>query len=382
MANNVFANGRELSCKSGDGKTIADFPDVCFTPPDKVPPTPPGVPIPYPNNGKAKDMSSGSKSVKISQKEVMLKNRSFYKKSTGDEAGKTAKKGLVTSKLGGKVYFVSWSMDVKIEKENVVRHLDMTTGNHACPLANAAVPWPNVDSQNPAAMKDCKGDVAKEKKACKEYEPHKKGGKDVCKEAGLSGSFSTDKGTSTKRAKSASADKCMAARRCRLVPFNKKPEDGIKGCCPAQTGDHIVPKSSFFKKSVPKGTPKPSDFMPGWKKYKISQAPCMCLEGGSCTGSHGLRHAHHKASRVPDVAKGTHVPFDEEVKHCAKGAKAVAPQCSQACLEAQLKEGHKGMGDPNKKVKYSPTGKNFIDRLGELIEKINNMLPSVGAAGP
>ena len=75
MANNVFANGRELSCKSGDGKTIADFPDVCLTPPDKVPPTPIGVPIPYPNFGKAKDMTSGSKTVQISKKEAMLKNK-------------------------------------------------------------------------------------------------------------------------------------------------------------------------------------------------------------------------------------------------------------------------------------------------------------------
>ena len=140
MGNNVFANGRELACKSGDGKTIADFPDVCFTPPDKVPPTPPGVPIPYPNFGKSKDMTSGSKSVKITKKEVLLKNKSYYKTSKGNEAAKTAKKGMVTSCLTGAVYFTSWSMDVKIEGENVVRHLDTTTGNHACPNANAAIP--------------------------------------------------------------------------------------------------------------------------------------------------------------------------------------------------------------------------------------------------
>ena len=30
----------------------------------------------------------------------------------------------------GKVYFNAWSMDVKVEGENVVRHLDMTTHNH------------------------------------------------------------------------------------------------------------------------------------------------------------------------------------------------------------------------------------------------------------
>ena len=86
MGNDVFVNGREISCKAADGKAICAFPDVCFTPP-QTPATPPGVPIPYPNTGMASDMTSGSKKVKISNKEVMLKNKSYFKKSTGDEAG-------------------------------------------------------------------------------------------------------------------------------------------------------------------------------------------------------------------------------------------------------------------------------------------------------
>ena len=57
----------------------------------------------------------------------MLKNKSYFKKSTGDEAGCAAKKGVITSVNRGKVYFIAWSMDVKVEGENVVRHLDMTT---------------------------------------------------------------------------------------------------------------------------------------------------------------------------------------------------------------------------------------------------------------
>ncbi len=61
----------------------------------------------------------------------MLKNKSCYKTSVGDDAGQTAKKGVITSVIRGKVYFVSWSMDVKFEGENVVRHLDLTTHNHA-----------------------------------------------------------------------------------------------------------------------------------------------------------------------------------------------------------------------------------------------------------
>jgi hypothetical protein len=367
VANNVFANGRELSCKSGAGKSICAMPDVCFTPPEN-PATPPGVPVPYPNTGMASDTTDGSKNVQISGKEVMLKNKSYFKSSTGDEAGSAAKKGLISSKNKGKVYYVAWSMNVKVEGENAVRHLDMTTGNHASPLANAAVPWPFVDEADTATMKACAADIQKEKDACAEYKPHKKKGKDVCEEAGIKGKFSRKKATVEARAKSASADKCAAARRCQLLPYDAEPRDGIHGCCPAQTGDHLIPKSSFFKWAVLGGKGKKKT---GWPNYKINDAPCMCTEGGSCSGSHGLRHSHHKA--FSKVKAGADTSFDAEVKHCAKGAKAVAPQCDQGCIEAQLKAGHAKMGDPSKPIKHSPTGKNYTKK--SLAEKIKAMLP-------
>ena len=73
--------------------------DICQTP------TSPGpIPIPYPNTAMASDTTSGSKSVKISGKEVMLKDKSYYEKSTGDEAG-------TSSAVDG------------IEKENVVKQV-------------------------------------------------------------------------------------------------------------------------------------------------------------------------------------------------------------------------------------------------------------------
>jgi hypothetical protein len=139
MSDDVYANGREISCKKADGKTICEFPDVCFTPPEN-PATPPGVPVPYPNTAFAKDTTEGSKTVMISGQEVMLKNKSYFKTSSGDEAGAAAKKGVITSTNKGKAYFISWSMDVKFEGENVVRHIDMTTNNHASPKANGSVP--------------------------------------------------------------------------------------------------------------------------------------------------------------------------------------------------------------------------------------------------
>jgi len=75
----------------------------------------------------------------------MLRDKSYFKQSTGDEAGNAAKKGVITGVNRGKVYFNSWSMNVKIEGKNVVRHLDLTTHNHASQPGQDP-PWPYIDS--------------------------------------------------------------------------------------------------------------------------------------------------------------------------------------------------------------------------------------------
>jgi hypothetical protein len=75
--------GESYPVKKRMESLFALFTDVCFTPP-QTPATPPGVPIPYPNTGMAKDTTKGSKRVKISGKEIILKNRShFSKRQTG-----------------------------------------------------------------------------------------------------------------------------------------------------------------------------------------------------------------------------------------------------------------------------------------------------------
>lgn len=131
MSCDVFANGNEVSCKGGGNTVIAEFPDVCLSPPS--PPAGP-IPVPYPNTSMSKDMQEGSKTVQIKGKEVMLKDKSFYKTSPlGDEAATNTFGGNVMSHtITGKTYCVAWSMDVKIEGENVDRHMDMTTSNHMC----------------------------------------------------------------------------------------------------------------------------------------------------------------------------------------------------------------------------------------------------------
>ncbi len=143
MGCEVYANGDEIACKAGGGQVIAAFPDVCMTPP--TPPAGP-IPVPYPNTSFSKDMKDGSTTVMIKGDPVMLKDRSFYNTSPlGDEAAtKSVGAGVVTHVITGKTYFVAWSMDVKFEGENVDRHTDLTTSNHASPAANDNVPMVNT----------------------------------------------------------------------------------------------------------------------------------------------------------------------------------------------------------------------------------------------
>ena len=368
MANEVYANGMEVACKAGSGKTIAAFPDVCLSPPS--PPAGP-VPLPYPNTAYDSDTTKGSKTVMISGQEVMLKDSSTMKKSTGDEAAtKTLGMGVVTHQITGEVSFTSWSMDVKIEGENVDRHLDLTLHNEQCMPANTP-PWPFVSKVALAqGGGPCKKEVAQEKAACSGFNPREK----ACGPAGLTASpkdltdtdfkmqaMAIQRGGGGKARKDMTqkekALECVRARRCMLGPYNPSK------CCPSQTPDHVVPKSSFFTVSVEHGTR-----LPGWggdNGYDIDKAPCMCAEGPNNTwGSHGLRHAHHKA--FPPVIGGKEVqaeqrmPFNKAVSHAAEGAATVfkASGCTQECLEYQLKRGHQDMCDSNPppEVKYSPSG--------------------------
>jgi hypothetical protein len=143
-----------IACKVADGKTIAAMPDVCLSPPS--PPAGP-LPIPYPNTAMASDTTDGSKTVQIGAQEVMLKNKSTFKTSTGNEAAtKSFGMGVVTHQIQGKANFVAWSMDVKFEGENVPRHLDLMGHNEASDPSDTP-PWPYLDGMTlPASDPVCK----------------------------------------------------------------------------------------------------------------------------------------------------------------------------------------------------------------------------------
>lgn len=155
MGRNVFANGREISAKADNNKSIAAMPDVCLSPPS--PPAGP-IPIPYPNFSKAADTTDGTRTVKIGGKEVGQKNKSSYKTSKGDEAAtRNFGMGVITRTIQGRTKHIAWSMDVKVEGENVIRHLDLTTHNHASDPMNSGSTAVDEGSQAPLPPtgKDC-----------------------------------------------------------------------------------------------------------------------------------------------------------------------------------------------------------------------------------
>ena len=349
MANAVFANGREIACKAAAGKTICAMPDVCFTPPEN-PATPPGVPIPYPNTGMASDTSDGSKKVKISDKEVGLKNKSSFKKSMGDEAGAAAKKGVITSKNTGKVFFESWSMDVKIEGKNAVRHLDMTTNNHASTPGDTP-PWPYIDSMS-VPLDPCADEKAAEETACAKH-----GGD---------------------RDKECADSNCQDAQACKLVRYGGS---GSPNCCPGKTGHHLVEVNCFTEPAGRGGlgqlvgmskkilgtvldalsailstdTPHTARIPLRGLEYDENAAPTVCADTVVGYTDHGAMHSvTERAKRRyanapvldifgPDM-NGNDIEsrwtYGDAADAGAEAHHAVHPHCSKKCTKAQLDAYH------------------------------------------
>lgn len=321
MSDEVYANGMEISCKAGSGKTICAMPDVCFTPP-QTPATPPGVPIPYPNTGMSADTSDGSSSVMISGQEVMLKNSSNFKKSTGDEAGSAPNKGVITSSNTGTVYFVAWSMDVEVEGENVVRHLDMTTGNHACPTANAAVPMAHLSKMTKAVKKACATEITAGKAACADQTIN-----------------------------DCSAD-CKKAQKCLLVPKGK---DKKTCCAPNNTGHHMIEDHWVTGNSA----------FPQAQGAGYDAAPTVCANRFRKRGT-----VHRRLHDIQGTIEESHMKGggrEDESWDYGSGKDAALTAhaevfkdcgCSRKCMEAQLDSFYgKGSKRPLNKPEKQALGK-------------------------
>lgn len=159
----------------------------------------------------------------------------------------------------------------------------------------------------------------------------------------------------------AAADPCLRARKCMLVPFSK---DGAakwagKGCCPGQTGHHLLPDAMFrdsgskaaAAKSAWAADPKNLDSkgklksMPRskiptrdcWDGYTEAGSPTICVEGNNQhMGSHGAMHAATKAKLAFKGAAGKKdMPYTDARDLLVEEISAMYG-CSKKCLQEQL----------------------------------------------
>lgn len=398
MANQVYANGMEVACKSGAGKTVNIATDVCLSPP--TPPAGP-IPVPYPTTAMASDTSEGSKTVQITGKEVMLKNQSNFKKCTGDEAAtKSLGMGVITHQITGKVYFVAWSMTVKYEGQDAVRHLDLMTHNHMS-IPGDTPTWPYIDEAQFPTYGNCDANKAEEEAKCAKHPP--KGTEpgpcpappDIpprptpaeCDDKLSAGEIATltplvnfktmrrmgdlpagmteeafdslkDKykegkkyqewrGKRTKAyeafAERVADNECLRARRCMLVAY--EPRGKQPGCCPGQTPHHLVEAGSFHNRGRG-GTDESIPLKPHWR-YNANRAPCICVEGpNQYTATHGHMHTlqgYATAQTKKVNSKGEErIPYSKAQENGAAAVEAVFPEsnCDPGCIERQLAAYH------------------------------------------
>ena len=128
---------------------------------------------------------------------------------------------------------------------------------------------------------------------------------------------------------------CIRARRCSLVPYNQSENPAAtkgKGCCPGQTGHHVLPSSMFD----------------GCSHYKPGQAPTICVEGvNNSHGSHG--HIHEKlGERLGEMMTINGTPYPpgapitkkDAIDAAAKSVQDAFPEsnCDPDCIKAQLRK--------------------------------------------
>lgn len=135
---------------------------------------------------------------------------------------------------------------------------------------------------------------------------------------------------------------CITARRCSLVPYGEtnypKSANGL-GCCPGQSGHHILPNAMF-------------DGCPG---YNADEALTICVEG--VTNSHGSHRVIHEnlkkilaGTLKPDgtpLLAGDPMPLQDAIDAGMISVDRSFPfsECDPLCIQKQLRESYRKYAD-------------------------------------
>jgi GHH signature containing HNH/Endo VII superfamily nuclease toxin 2 len=152
----------------------------------------------------------------------------------------------------------------------------------------------------------------------------------------------------------AAADPCLRARKCMLVPFNKDTAAkwAGQGCCPGQTGHHLLPDAMFRDEAATKKAKEAykarNGTMKGWKRGMAPTRPCWdgYTEGGSPTicvegnnqhmGSHGVMHKLTKTKLSLGGHTGKADMSYTDARDLITTEVSQAYGCKKECLREQL----------------------------------------------
>jgi hypothetical protein len=283
-------------------------------------------------------------------------------------------KGVITHKNMGKVYFNAWSMDVKFEGENVVRHLDLTTHNHASKPGQTPT-WPYIDAAAFGGTGPCK-DLAKSLSEKCPKPPKTRGRKSWIKAM-------CDNPDSS----------CRDAMKCVLSPYDPRAEheDGSVtqgNCCPSKTPHHLVEVHCFAPIGNRDGVMSEFKNNAG-KGYNQGKAPCVCVEGPREDKEHGAFHAiqqgieaaynqRMKAPNTPMSSGVSNWTYSDARDAGVFAQMLVLPDCNPECTKAQLDAYHNapppdGPGVNDETPLRSDTGAEGRS-IGELTSRMQSQL--------
>lgn len=353
----VYVNNRSACSKASTGWSPAATPDPCVSPGPVV--------VPYPNTSKATDLKKGTTTVFIKNKMVSQKNKSYFSTSIGDEpATPGLSKGVATGVIRGKSYFTSWSQNVKFEGLAVNRHQDLMTHNHGSNPPNTP-PFPFLDGASDTEKNRCSNELQSVTTECGDGKKINDAKIDAaCKKlVGVAWNTRTNPNQATEvyerlnttavdpqRNKEEDAtkaanrqqqivekDPCLKARRCSLFKYSDK-----KGCCPAQTGHHLISDASI----------KHNSNNGNCTNYNKDDAPVVCAEGASWSiGSH--KRLHEELGKLNQLelqqniqnkkADATQIGLDRAIDVSTDSFDNAFPKsgCRKDCIKAQLEAYYK-----------------------------------------
>ncbi|WP_431261967.1 HNH/endonuclease VII fold toxin-2 domain-containing protein [Roseateles chitinivorans] len=155
---------------------------------------------------------------------------------------------------------------------------------------------------------------------------------------------------------------CITARRCQLVPYNQTgsgPAMAGKGCCPGQTGHHLLPEAMF-------------DHCSNYGPKEHARAPTMCVEGATNSlGSHGKAHRsllNVLNEKYDSVPFGGTMSKSDAISAGVESVRKTFPEarCSEECLRAQLENYYKKINCKPKKesgIAKNPTNDSTGDKF-------------------